>query len=294
MKKVAFIFFTILMLSLMTSMALAKTTRVAVIDTGFDYKSTWPNISKQKNDEGMPMYIPKLCADGHIDFTQTGLQDTHGHGTHVAGIIATYADTSDYCLIVIKNFDANSKTNNVDATVLSFNHAIKAKADVINYSGGGEEFSLEEYEVIQKALNKGIIVVTAAGNYGKDDKSPSKGPQRIDALIDFVEQKSVVKDGKMLNEIRVRYINNITLETSVGLRLGYYPANYDKRIIAVQNLDRTGRLAKSSRFGAAYIYKEIGVDVLSLGLNNTYKYMTGTSKAAPKITAKIIKGFEKK
>lgn len=268
-----------------------RTTRVAVIDTGFDYKSTWPDIAQKKNDEGLPMRIPKLCPDGHIDFTQTGLQDTHGHGTHVAGIIATYSKDADYCLIIIKNYDEKIKTTE-NTTILAFNHAIKANADVINYSGGGEEFLLEEYEAIQKALNRGIIVVTAAGNY---DPRKDKGPRKIDSVIDHVEKKQVgVKAGQPVYEIKVRYIDNITLATSVGLKFGYYPANYDKRILAVQNVDRNGQLSKSSRFGAAYLYKEIGVDVLSLGLDNSYQYMTGTSQAAPKITAKVIKGFEKK
>lgn len=269
----------------------ARTVKVAVIDTGFDYKSTWSDIDSKKNDENIPMKKPKLCPEGHIDFTQTSLQDTHGHGTHVAGIISTYAQDADYCLVIIKNFDRHSTVSNFLTTISAFNHAINIGVDIINYSGGGEEFMYDEYVSIQKALDRGIIVVTAAGNYAVGE---DKGPQQIDSVIDFVERKPINKNKQTVYEIKVRYINNISLVTNVGVKLGYYPANYDKRIIAVQNVDRSGNLAKSSRFGAAYLYKEMGVDVLSLGLNNSYELRTGTSQAAPKITAKIIKGFKKK
>jgi hypothetical protein len=90
-----------------------------------------------------------------------------------------------------------------------------------------------------------------------------------------------------------KYINNITLNTSFGLREGYYPANYDRRIIGVINLDKTGKVHSSSNYGAAFGYSAVGTDVLSLGLRNTFVKSTGTSMAVPKITGKIIKGHKK-
>jgi thermitase len=44
------------------------------------------------------------------------------------------------------------------------NYAVDHGARIINYSGGGPEFSEDEYLAIKKAEAKGILVVSAAGN----------------------------------------------------------------------------------------------------------------------------------
>src|SRR5690606_8269348 len=95
------------------------------------------------------------------------------------------------------------------------------------------------------------------------------------------------------NRYIIRYLDLNNLESEMSEREGYYPANYDRRILAVKNMDRNGKIHRSSKYGKAFQYSEVGVDVLSLWLHNSFRKETGTSMAAPKITGKIIKGFKK-
>ncbi len=53
---------------------------------------------------------------------------------------------------------------NLARTVKAIDFAIENGAHIINYSGGGPEFSKAEYLVIRKAMSRGILLVAAAGN----------------------------------------------------------------------------------------------------------------------------------
>lgn len=147
---------------------------VAVIDTG---------IADELMQENF------LCPDGHKDFTGTSLTDRHSHGSHISGIIDQYAKNKvftnfpnreihttviNYCQIIYKYYDPKATNNdNLINTKKALNAAIEAGVDIINYSGGGVEPDSEEKAIIIKALNKGIIIVAAAGNEKSDiDKHP--------------------------------------------------------------------------------------------------------------------------
>lgn len=170
---------------------------VAVIDTGID--------------ESL-MSKPWLCKSGHKDFTGAGLKDNHGHGTHIAGIVEQYAKdfplelgskrvpqdldkkSADFCIIVIKYYDPKVSTDNLKNTINSFKWAIEQKVDIINYSGGGTEFSSEEFKQVKIALDKGIKFVAAAGNERSDiDKSkyyPAMYDKRIFIVGNLVTKHS--------------------------------------------------------------------------------------------------------
>jgi subtilisin family serine protease len=251
-----------------------KTIKVAVIDTGFDFSSTW------KGKKGVVK--PKLCNYGHKDLTGTGYRtDNHGHGTHVAGLIAKYAGKANYCLVIIKYYDPKQTgRNNVKNTVKAFQHAINIGVDMINYSGGGSEFNYKEYVVVKKALDKGIVFVAAAGNDN----------QKIDYHISRLDIKYARQNGKiLLYSFKPYYINRNTGVVTDKTPLMYYPASYDPRIIAVKNIDRKGERVSSSNYGKAFIYQEVGDNVLSLLPNNKVGHMTGTSQAAPTKAGKILK-----
>lgn len=139
--------------------------RVAVIDTGFDFESNWEEYLGLPDVDGYTLRMPKLCKTGHEDFTNTGIQDTNGHGTHVAGIIAKFAENSNYCLIILKNYAPSKlKNNTLERTLKALEKAIALKVDIINYSGGGRGRSETECEIIRQALDAGIKVIVAAGN----------------------------------------------------------------------------------------------------------------------------------
>ena len=46
--------------------------------------------------------------------------------------------------------------------------AVEKNVDIINYSGGGPEPSMEELQILKQAEKKGILVVAAAGNEESD------------------------------------------------------------------------------------------------------------------------------
>src|SRR5581483_9474864 len=60
--------------------------------------------------------------------------------------------------------DANPGSVNLKNTVKAINYAVDHGAKIINYSGGGPEFSEEEYLAIKKAEAQGVLFVAAAGN----------------------------------------------------------------------------------------------------------------------------------
>lgn len=134
--------------SLMHYSASAKTLRVAIIDTGAPAKRVKP------------------CATGHKNFTSYGLGDTNGHGTNVSYAIDRYAETSDYCQIYLKYHDPYF--SNTEGYLKALAYAVELKVDIIVYAGGGRQFIQEEYDIVKKALDAGIIIVAAAGNESRN------------------------------------------------------------------------------------------------------------------------------
>ena len=137
-----------------------KLVTVALIDTGVD--ATHPflkrNIVKLKNGESVDSYGLDLSSNSLNDPS-----DNNGHGTHVTGIIKSIFP--EVKIISLKYYNPNSKgKENLHATIKAFDYAIKHKVDIINYSGGGRTPYLKELEVLQKAADENILVVTAAGN----------------------------------------------------------------------------------------------------------------------------------
>lgn len=140
-----------IILSLLFNNLAFATLKVAVVDTGLDL-----------ND---PRFTSVLCPDGSKDFTGKGIEDTNGHGTHIAGLIKQYAKDSDYCLLIYKFFDENQTFyRNENNTVEAFTEAIINGASIINYSAGGPYTSVLEELVIKN--HPEVIFFVAAGNEG--------------------------------------------------------------------------------------------------------------------------------
>jgi thermitase len=163
---------------------------VAVIDTGADVKhedlasNFWVNPGETGLDsKGRDKATNGVDDDGngYVDdvhgwnfvANSSDLTDNHGHGTHIAGIIGAEAGNNKgiagiapkVSLMVLKYYDPKvPTTDNLRNTVNAIKYAVKMKANVINYSGGGTEFSKEEFEAIEEARKQGILFVAAAGN----------------------------------------------------------------------------------------------------------------------------------
>jgi len=264
---------------------------VAVIDTGFDFKSKWKK--KKKDDEGNVLRRPKICRSGHKDFTNTKLKDNHNHGTHIAGVIAKHAKNSNYCIIVLKYFNTGEFSGRMHQKFMidALKYAIEKKVDIINYSGGGPHISVKEHKLVKKALDMGIVLVFAAGNDSiKIDHNVLK--------IETTKKNNIIKNNifyinRRTNEIISKFSGNLEMDS-------FYPAAYDPRIIAVSNVfivkgkkKNKKKRMPSSNYGDAIQYEENGREVFSILPDNSYGYMTGTSQSAAVRTGKIIKKWVK-
>ncbi len=120
---------------------------VAVIDTGVD---TSNSLLKDRLIQGYDV-INK----------STSIKDDNGHGTHVAGIIAS--STPDNVKIMpIDVFDANGA---LDSSIVSgIYYAVTHKAKIINLSLGGYGKTSYLEKGIQYARDNGVMLVVSSGN----------------------------------------------------------------------------------------------------------------------------------
>ena len=136
---------------------------VALIDTGIQYNHPFlkDNIYTVKgkvkfNNFGM-------------DFTGNGKRPTahdyHGHGTQMAGIIKSVNHKVQ--ILALKYYKQFAKgKRNMEASNKALRYAIDNNVDIINYSGGGPRYDIEEYSLLKEAQRKGILVIVASGNEG--------------------------------------------------------------------------------------------------------------------------------
>lgn len=134
---------------------------VAVVDTGIQGDHDFlkgniyvPGMKISKNIFGLDFSGDKIS---HAPF------DAHGHGTHVAGIVKSVFPEVKILALKYYNPKASGQAN-LDATIKALKYAVDQNVDVINYSGGGPEASVEEFRVLKEAEKKGILIVAAAGN----------------------------------------------------------------------------------------------------------------------------------
>lgn len=147
-----------------TNIYAANLIKVAIIDTGLklDYVNKVP-----------------LCKEGSKDFTKDGFNDTNGHGTNVTGLIFNGLNYSNYCFIILKAFSDNKVFLN-EALEWAYNQNV----NIINLSGGGLYPIQREKIITKKILDKGIILVTAAGNESLNlDKNCNYYPACYDKRI---------------------------------------------------------------------------------------------------------------
>jgi len=150
--------------------------KIAVIDTGVDY--THPDLFG---------FGPEGKVIGGFDFVENDNSpfDTSGHGTEVAGIIA--ADGGLKGIVPkakILSYRVSDTGNSVssDLIVKAIRQAVQDGADVINISLGVNRTNDRIEDAINYAVQRGIVVVAAAGNNGPDPMtigSPGRDPHAI-------------------------------------------------------------------------------------------------------------------
>ncbi|MDO8562193.1 MAG: S8 family serine peptidase, partial [bacterium] len=145
--------------------------RVAVIDTGIDIDN--PDLRPAIDTSCSVSYFNRYFDNSGNDPMIFASIDSkvNGHGSHVAGVIAARDDghgvvgvAPEAKLCVIRILDKTG-SGSIDATIWGIQQAIKAGVQVINLSVGVIDGTQELKDAVQAAVNEGIVVVAAAGNY---------------------------------------------------------------------------------------------------------------------------------
>ncbi len=157
---------------------------VAVIDSGVDLahrdlkENLWFNDAELKGTAGVDDdgngYIDDVNGYNFV-YRTNNPQDDHGHGTHLAGVIAAAGnngmDIAGVCwrarIMPLKILDSEGNGDTAAAAAAIY-YAVANGADVINASWGGPDASQVLADAIAYAEQQGVIVVVAAGNEGSD------------------------------------------------------------------------------------------------------------------------------
>jgi subtilisin family serine protease len=129
--------------------------KIAVLDTGIDH-----------NHPSLANFVNTSLGRTFVGGTT---MDVQGHGTHVAGTIASYGSVSgvmqNATLIPVKVLgdDGSGSLYGITQGIL---YAANIDADVINMSLGGGGYNQSMDEAVQTATSQGTIVVAASGNDG--------------------------------------------------------------------------------------------------------------------------------
>ena len=115
-----------------------------------------------------------------------GGNDVHGHGTHVAGIIAAKSNSiggrgiayeAELLSVKVMRDDGSGTTAMI---VKGLDYAIEKKVDIINMSLGGYAYQVFEADRVKKAYEAGIAVFCAASN---DSAQSSAYPAAYEGAI---------------------------------------------------------------------------------------------------------------
>jgi len=247
---------------------------IAVIDSGvaFDHPDLQNNI--WTNEDEIPDNFIDDDGNGYIDDVHgydfvnldgnpsdySSLVNCNGHGTHVAGTIASEGNNSigttgvmwSAQIMPIQIFDLFQPEstsyydfiNNLiidDFKIISaIEYAVDNGAKIINCSFGGSLYSQSQYDILSYAKDKGVLVVCSAGNDGSNN--------------DF---------------------------------LSLYPASHDlPNIISVAATDEDDKLASYSNYGST------SVDVAAPGGNSYGSYSNIYSTTPPERERLFYDNFE--
>ncbi|MFZ4404496.1 MAG: S8 family serine peptidase [Pseudobdellovibrionaceae bacterium] len=175
---------------------------VAVVDTGLDsthdvFKTVasggtgavWTNageISGNGVDDDFNGFIDDVHGWNFITNTNN-FYDDEGHGTHVSGIIvgtsldimAATLDESKITIMPLKFLDSNGSGSTSNA-IRAIYYAVNNGAKVINNSWGGSSYSRSLNDAFSYAYQHHVVLVSAAGNYSKNNDSNAMFPANYD------------------------------------------------------------------------------------------------------------------
>ncbi len=218
--------------------ATASTGIAWIVDTGICLDHPDLNVNKTLSKTFVTSYPDNLSGN-----------DYHGHGSHVAGIVAAKNNTIGVVgvsagaeLVAVKVMDRTG-SGTISQIINGLNY-IKTKlnngrVNVINMSlTSGASSALDD--AVRSVAAAGAYVVVAAGNYTKDVSSYS--PARVNA----------------------------------------------DRVCTVSACDSYNKFASFSNFGYGVDFSAPGVGIYSTSCSNGYRTLSGTSMAAPHVAGIIL------
>jgi len=149
---------------------------ISVIDTGVDFNH--PDLLGLGSDG-------KII--GGYDFVDNDEipEDTNGHGTQVAGIIASNGNLKGIApnsKILMYKVSEDGESVPSHLIIKAIEKSIEDDADIINISLGINQTNTKIDQAVNKAIKNNIFVVTAAGNFGPELStigSPGINPNAI-------------------------------------------------------------------------------------------------------------------
>jgi len=229
--------------------------------------------------------------------------DQFGHGTHVAGIIGSNgADSSgptfsrtykgvapNVNLINLRVLDANGAGTD-SQVIAAIDRAIQLKSTynirVINISLGRPVYESYTFDPlcqeVEQAWKAGIVVVTAAGNYGRNNGRNTGG---YGTIVAPGNDPYVITVGAMnSNGTVTRTDDKITSYSSKG------PTSYDHLIkpdLVAPGNKITSLMAPGSTLATAYPELTVDTSTYSPGVSGksgAYFVLSGTSMATPVVS----------
>ena len=141
--------------------------KIAVIDTGVNFEH--PDLLGIGDEQ-------KILAGYDFIENDSTPQDTSGHGTQVAGIIAADGEINGIApksKILAYRVSEDGEAVSSDLIIKGIKQAIIDEADIINISLGVDVIHNDIDHAVNEAVDSGVIVVVAAGNSGPDEKTLS-------------------------------------------------------------------------------------------------------------------------
>lgn len=114
---------------------------------------------------------------GGVSFVSGG---QNGHGTHVAGIIVAEMNqrgivgvAPEAHLYDVRAFDEEGKSS-LSTILRAISWCIENEMDIVNMSFGMPQYSEALARIVQKANDRGIVLVASAGNNGGEVEYPAR------------------------------------------------------------------------------------------------------------------------